>query len=92
LDRQADATLTGANGQDWLARGQIWLVVALRNETHTVRKYRGGNAVPGGRPPISRSLSCQGRQRRERDLIRKLEHLTGKTVTLQPGPGEQPAA
>jgi hypothetical protein len=24
----------------------------------------------------------------ERDLIRKLEHLTGKTVTLQPGPGE----
>jgi transposase len=31
-------------------------------------------------------------QRRERDLIRKLERLTGKTVTLQPGPTEQPAA
>jgi transposase len=29
---------------------------------------------------------------RERDLIRRLERLTGKTVTLQPGPGEQPAA
>ena len=33
-----------------------------------------------------------GRQRRERDLIRKLQILTGMTVTLQPGPGEQPAA
>jgi transposase len=29
---------------------------------------------------------------RERDLIRKLEHLTGKTVTLQPVPHEEPAA
>ena len=29
---------------------------------------------------------------RERDLIRRLERLTGKTVTLQPRPGEQPAA
>ena len=33
-----------------------------------------------------------GRRRRERDLIRKLQILTGMTVTLQPGPGEQPAA
>jgi transposase len=32
------------------------------------------------------------RQRRERDLIRKLENLTGKAVTLQPSPGDQPAA
>ena len=31
-------------------------------------------------------------QHHERDLIRKIEHLTGKTVTLLPGPGEQPAA
>jgi transposase len=29
---------------------------------------------------------------RERDLIRKLENLTGKAVTLQPRPGQQPAA
>jgi len=32
---------TGANGQDWLARSQIWLVVAIRNEAHTVSKHRG---------------------------------------------------
>jgi hypothetical protein len=32
------------------------------------------------------------RQRRERDLIRKLQILTRMTITLQPGPGEQPAA
>jgi transposase len=31
-------------------------------------------------------------QRHERDLIRRLENLTGKAVTLQPRPGEQPAA
>jgi hypothetical protein len=37
LDRQADATLTGANGQDWLARSQIWLVVAMRNESRPAR-------------------------------------------------------
>jgi transposase len=36
--------------------------------------------------------SRHGRQRRERGLIRRLGQLTGKTVTLQPGPGEQPAA
>jgi transposase len=29
---------------------------------------------------------------RERDLIHKLERLTGKTVTLQPVPGHEPAA
>jgi transposase len=29
---------------------------------------------------------------RERDLIRKLENLTGKAVTLQPRPGQTPAA
>lgn len=29
---------------------------------------------------------------RERDLIRQLEHLTGKTVTLQPGPDQETAA
>ena len=29
---------------------------------------------------------------RERDLIRKLERLTGKTVTLHPVPGQEPAA
>ena len=29
---------------------------------------------------------------RERDLIRKLERLTGKTVTLQPVAGQEPAA
>ena len=29
---------------------------------------------------------------RERDLIRKLERLTGKTVTPQPVPGQEPAA
>ena len=29
---------------------------------------------------------------RQRDLIRKLEHLTGKTVTPQPAPHPQPAA
>ena len=29
---------------------------------------------------------------RERDLIRRLERLTGKTVTLQPVPGQEPAA
>jgi transposase len=29
---------------------------------------------------------------RERELIRKLERLTGKTVTLQPVPGQEPAA
>jgi transposase len=29
---------------------------------------------------------------RERDLIRKLERLTGQTVTLQPVPGQEPAA
>jgi transposase len=29
---------------------------------------------------------------RERDLIRKLERLTGKTVTFQPNPGQKPAA
>jgi transposase len=33
-----------------------------------------------------------GKQHRERDLIRKLENLTGQKVTLQPRPGEQPAA
>ncbi len=30
-------------------------------------------------------------RRRERDLVRQLEHLTGKQVILQPPP-EQPAA
>jgi transposase len=29
---------------------------------------------------------------RERDLIRKLEHLIGKTVTLQLAPQQEPAA
>jgi transposase len=29
---------------------------------------------------------------RERDLIRKLERLTSRTVTLQPSPGQEPAA
>ena len=29
---------------------------------------------------------------RERDLIRRLERLTGQTVTLQPAPGQEPAA
>lgn len=29
---------------------------------------------------------------RERDLIHKLERLTGKTVTLQPAHGQEPAA
>lgn len=32
------------------------------------------------------------KQRRERDLIRRLETLTAKAVTLQPRPEEQPAA
>ena len=32
------------------------------------------------------------KQRRGRDLIRKLENLIGKAVTLQPRPGDQPAA
>jgi transposase len=31
-------------------------------------------------------------RRRERDLIRKLERLTGQTVTLQPSAGQKPAA
>ena len=33
-----------------------------------------------------------GTRHRERDLIRKLEHLTGKTVTLQPAAGQEAAA
>ena len=36
LNRQADAMPTGANGQDWLARSQIWLVIAMCNEAPTV--------------------------------------------------------
>ena len=32
------------------------------------------------------------KHRRERDLIRKLENLTGQAVTLQPRPSNQPAA
>ena len=47
LNRQADAMPTGANGQDWLARSQTWLAVAIRNEAHTVSKRRGAvDAVP----------------------------------------------
>lgn len=33
-----------------------------------------------------------GTQRRERDLIRKLENLTGKAITLQPRARPAPAA
>ena len=54
---------TGANGQDWLARGQIWLVVAIRNEAHTVSKYRGGEAgLPEEGPRDGFALSTQRRR------------------------------
>jgi transposase len=50
---------------------------------------------PGARCQDLGAGFCQSRlskQRRERDLIRTLENLTGRTVTLQPRPGDQPAA
>jgi hypothetical protein len=49
---------------------------------------------PGARTRISATAttSSSTSPHRERDLIRKLEHLTGKTVTLQPDPHPQPAA
>jgi hypothetical protein len=43
---------------------------------------------PSGLP----SAPVQPRRHRERDLIRRLERLTGQTVTLKPAAGQEPAA
>src|SRR5580700_4330201 len=36
---RSSSSPAGASGQDWLARSQIWLVVAMHNEAHRVSKY-----------------------------------------------------
>ena len=73
-----------------------------RQETRDRRRRQLGpddRLAPALRPrrplPRSRPRLLPGAlhsRHRERDLIRKLEHLTGKTVTLQPAPDQEPAA
>jgi len=48
LNRQADSTPTGANGQDWLALSQIWLdsTAATGEAQHDVIAHRDGVHVP----------------------------------------------